>query len=150
MRKPTLLLIIALAGFSALQVILQVSGGDKTSPWSENIHPLTNGQFDAVIQQPPSWVAVHVWAPWCTVCKRTRPQINLLSEAFGSKLAFYHLDADQETEWADTYRVGSLPTTLLFYQGQEMARFTGYSPAEALQNWITHTTGIPPESPIEP
>jgi len=146
MRKPTLLIILALAAFSTFQVVLHLSSGPDVEDWNPAIAVVTNESFDQTLDDSTPWVVLKAWAPWCDVCKRMRPVYNQAASSFGDSIRFLRLDTEEEAEWADTYRVDGLPTILIFYQGQEISRIMGYLPGEALLNWIEHTTGLAPET----
>lgn len=146
MRKTTLIVILCLAGFSALQVVLHMSGTDDVD-WAREVQTVTEDTFDVAVDRARPWVVVKVWAPWCGVCKRMKPLYNQAAGEFDDSIDFFSLDSEAEPGWADTYRVEAPPTLIVFHRGQEIARHTGYFPAEALRNWLTHTTGMESDTP---
>jgi len=148
MRKPTLLIILALAGFSILQVVIHLSSGPEVDDWHPDITAVTDEDFDRTIDESVPWVVLKAWAPWCDVCKRMRPVYNAAAAGFAKDdIRLLRLNTEEQTEWADTYRVDGLPAMIIFYQGQEISRHAGYLPEEALLNWIQHTTGLTPDTP---
>lgn len=118
-------------------------GFDRPATWSDSLTELQGSSFDSIIDTAPPWMVVHVWAPWCSICKQAKPDYNAVAELFPEEVGFFHLNLDENPVWAETYRVGDgVPSTLIFYRGQEISRHTGRLPAGALENWITHTTGV--------
>ncbi|GEM_PF-5964277 len=143
MKKTVGILIAFLVIYSFYQVVFM--GLDRPPEWSEALTELHEGEFDETIRTAPPWMVVHVWATWCSICKQAKPDYNVVAERFPDNVGFYHLDLDQNPEWAETYRVSDgVPTTLIFYQGQEISRHSGRLPAGAMENWIHHTTGVHP------
>lgn len=141
MKKPVLYLLAFLAVYSFYRVA--VTGIERPVTWSKSIAKLEEASFDQTISEAPPWMVVHVWATWCSICKQAKPDYNEIADQFPEEVGFYHLDVDQNPEWADTYRVkDGVPSTLIFYRGQEIARHTGRLPRKAMINWISHTTSV--------
>ena len=86
---------------------------------------LTKSDFDEKIK---SGVAmVDFWAAWCGPCRMAAPVIEELSEEYKDKVVVGKLDVDAEPEIAGKYGVMSIPTVILFRDGQEVGRQVGFS-----------------------
>lgn len=85
---------------------------------------------DATIAQTiadNSVVLVDIWADWCGPCKAMLPILESLSEQYGDRLVVAKLDADS-AECAETvkdYEIRSIPTMILFVNGEEKQKMVG-------------------------
>jgi thioredoxin 1 len=86
---------------------------------------LTKNNFDEKIK---SGVAlVDFWAQWCGPCRMAGPVIDELAEEYKDKLAVAKVDVDSEPEVAEKFGVMSIPTVILFKDGQEVGRQIGFA-----------------------
>jgi thioredoxin 1 len=84
---------------------------------------LTENDFDSTISA--GTVLVDFWASWCMPCKMLAPVIEELAEELGDKVITAKVDVDAEGALAMEYSVMSIPTVILFKDGQEVKRFVG-------------------------
>lgn len=95
----------------------------------------TTADFDKEVLQSDVPVLVDFWATWCMPCKMLAPVIDeLAAEAKGYKVG--KVDVDQEPELARKYRVMSIPTVLVFKNGEVAASSVGVQSKEALENLL--------------
>ncbi len=87
--------------------------------------------FDAVVLQAQGKVLVDFWATWCGPCQRIAPEIEALAEE-NEHLTVCKLDVDEATEVAITYGVTTIPTVLVFENGQVVQQIVGYHTKEQL------------------
>lgn len=73
-------------------------------------------------------VVVDFWAPWCGYCTKLLPVLDELAAETGGKLKIVKVNVDEQRELAQRYGVMSLPTLLLFKQGEEADKWTGFMP----------------------
>jgi len=92
--------------------------------------------FDELIQQSKLPVLVDFWAEWCGPCKMVSPVIQRLAREFKGRLLTVKVNVDQKQHTAARYQISSIPTIMLFYQGQIQLRLTGALPYEAIKAQI--------------
>ncbi len=84
---------------------------------------LTNDNFDSTVG---SGVAlVDFWAEWCGPCKMMTPVIDELATEFGDKVTVGKIDVDSQQELAMKFQVSSIPTLIVFKDGEIAERFVG-------------------------
>lgn len=90
---------------------------------------LTKKDFDTTINS--GTVLVDFWAGWCMPCKMLSPIIEEIAEELKDSIKTAKVDVDAEGELAMQYGVMSIPTVIVFKDGQEFKRFVGVQPKEA-------------------
>jgi thioredoxin 1 len=90
---------------------------------------LTKTDFDDKIKTGISFV--DFWAEWCGPCRMAAPIIDELSNELAGKVLIGKLDVDADPEISMKYQVMSIPTVILFKDGQEIARQVGFSGKQA-------------------
>jgi thioredoxin 1 len=91
---------------------------------SDKIKTLNEHNFDHQIKR--GIILVDFWAPWCMHCKMMAPVLNSLSEEVAGNASVGKLNVDQHQTISLRYGVKSIPTILLFKNGEEVKRFTGF------------------------
>ncbi|SHH75601.1 thioredoxin [Sporobacter termitidis DSM 10068] len=95
---------------------------------------LTKNDFNDVIAS--GTVLVDFWAGWCMPCKMLAPVIEELAEELKDSVKTGKVDVDAEGELAAEYGVMSIPTVIVFRNGQEAKRFVGVQPKEVYTNFL--------------
>lgn len=88
---------------------------------------VTDETFDAEVLEAGSPVVVDFWAPWCGPCKAIEPALEELA-ASSKTVEFVKIDIDDNPRIADRYGVLSLPTVLLFADGEVRCTVLGARP----------------------
>ncbi|MBM7691995.1 thioredoxin 1 [Peribacillus deserti] len=81
-------------------------------------------------------VLADFWAPWCGPCKMIAPVLEELDAELGEKVKVVKLDVDDNQETAGKYGVMSIPTLILFKDGEPVDKVVGFQPKEALAELI--------------
>ena len=98
---------------------------------------LTDATFDEVIGSAEKPILVDFWAEWCGPCKMIAPILEEFSVEQADKFTIGKLDVDVNVATATRYSVMSIPTLLLFKDGQVIARLVGVKPKGALLQEIS-------------
>lgn len=86
---------------------------------------LTTEEFRERVTQGKGTVLVDFFATWCGPCKMIAPVIERLAEKYEGKAGVYKLDVDESQEIGMEYKVMSIPTVIIFKDGQEKERIRG-------------------------
>ncbi|PLR77739.1 thioredoxin [Bacillus sp. V3-13] len=77
-------------------------------------------------------VLADFWAPWCGPCKMIAPVLEELDSEMGDKVKIVKLDVDENQETAAKFGVMSIPTLIVFKNGEAVDKVVGFQPKEAL------------------
>lgn len=77
-------------------------------------------------------VLVDFWAPWCGYCQKLTPVIDELAGEISDKAKVVKVNVDENRSLAQKYGVMSLPTMLLFKNGEQVEKMMGFMPKSAI------------------
>ena len=96
--------------------------------------------FESDVLKSAAPVVVDFWAEWCGPCKMIAPALDEIASALGDKVKIVKLNVDENPNTAAKYGIMSIPTLLLFKNGEIASRQVGAAPKQKLQQWITAAT----------
>src|SRR5690606_2977978 len=94
------------------------------------------GNFDADVLQAEEPVVVDFWAEWCGPCKMIAPALEEISADLTGKVKITKLNIDENPEIAARFGVRSIPTLMIFKNGEVADIKVGAAPKSALASWI--------------
>ncbi|MFB2983598.1 thioredoxin family protein [Microseira sp. BLCC-F43] len=83
---------------------------------------VTERTFTQEVLESPIPVLVHFWAPWCGLCHLINPQLQKFQPQWGPNVKLVGINADSNFKLANAYHLTSLPTLILFEDGQILHR----------------------------
>ncbi|MBF0371277.1 MAG: thioredoxin TrxC [Magnetococcales bacterium] len=86
-------------------------------------------------------VLVDFWAPWCAPCRTLSPGLVLLAEELAGRLKVVKVNTDENPGLAKSYQIHSIPTLMLFSEGDIQNKRMGAMPVGQLRNWINRSLG---------
>ncbi|MCL2342675.1 MAG: thioredoxin [Firmicutes bacterium] len=95
------------------------------------VYHLTKDNFDETIARGKSMV--DFWASWCGPCKMLSPIIEAVAEKQGDAVKVCKVDIDAEPELANRFGILTIPTVIIFEDGEEVTRSIGVRPQAALE-----------------
>uniref|UniRef100_A0A7C2FV51 Thioredoxin n=1 Tax=Thermus islandicus TaxID=540988 RepID=A0A7C2FV51_9DEIN len=93
---------------------------------------VTDASFEEVLRGS-SLVLVDFWAEWCAPCRMIAPIMEELAQEYDGKLVVAKLDVDENPKTAMRFRVMSIPTVILFKEGQPVEVLVGAQPKRNYQ-----------------
>lgn len=99
------------------------------------VNNVTDSTFDQDVLKSPIPVLVDFYADWCGPCKMAEPVLVELSDSYKDKVLIVKVNVD-ENQIAGKYGVMSIPTTILFKDGNELGRQVGFGGKQTFEDLI--------------
>ena len=92
--------------------------------------------FESEVLKATGPVVVDFWAEWCGPCRMIAPALEEISGSLGEKVKIVKLNVDENPQTAAKYGIQSIPTLMIFKDGQMASRQNGAAPKQKLEQWI--------------
>ena len=97
---------------------------------------VTDSSFDTEVLGAAGPVVVDFWAEWCGPCRMIAPALEEIQKEMDGKVTIAKLNVDENPNIAVRYGVRSIPTLILFKDGEPAAIQVGAAPKNRLSDWI--------------
>jgi thioredoxin 1 len=94
---------------------------------------VNDATFEQEVLKASQPVMVDFWAPWCGPCRMVAPIVEELSVEYDGKVNFVKLNTDDNPVTASRYGIRSIPTLLVFKEGQPVGSIIGFRPKSDLR-----------------
>ncbi|WP_406665958.1 thioredoxin TrxC [Gallaecimonas sp. GXIMD1310] len=116
-------------------------GACKAPLLDGRVMALDDGNLRQAISRHGLPLLVDFWAEWCGPCKMMAPIFAEVASELAGQVSFAKVDTMQAPAASGSYGIRSIPTLILFHQGQELARVSGALPAVQLKQWLAQQLG---------
>ncbi len=100
---------------------------------------VTDDNFEKEVLQSDIPVLVDFWAEWCVPCKMVEPVVDQIAQEYAGKLKIGKVDVDSNPGISMKYGIRSIPTLLIFKNGQPVDQIIGAVPKKnILQKLLPH------------
>ena len=97
---------------------------------------VSQDNFTAEVLDSDTPVVVDFWAEWCAPCKMIAPVLEQISQDYAGKLKVAKVNVDDDGEIAQRYNIVSIPTLLLFKDGEVVRQQVGAVPRETIEGML--------------
>ena len=94
---------------------------------------IDDSNFDQTVLQSAKPVLMDFWATWCKPCLMVAPILDELAEEYDGRINFVKMDVDQNPKTAAKYSIMSIPTLLIFKNGEPVSHIVGVRPKGELK-----------------
>jgi thioredoxin 1 len=101
----------------------------------KNLYHLNKENFEEIIKNNEK-VVVDFWASWCMPCKMVAPIFEKIAEKYKNEIIFAKLNVDENPDIASEFGIMSIPTFLVFKNGEVVGKIVGAIPEKILEEKI--------------
>jgi thioredoxin 1 len=102
-----------------------------------SVGKVSDATFESDVIKASGPVVVDFWAEWCGPCRMIAPALEEIAGSLGEKVKIVKLNVDENPQTAAKYGIMSIPTLMIFKNGQPASRQVGAAPKQKLEQWIT-------------
>ena len=103
---------------------------------SENVQNINDAEFEQVVIQSDVPVLVDFWAPWCGPCKMVGPVLEQIAGEYAGKAKVVKVNVDDNKQVAGSLGVQSIPTVVLYKDGEVVEKVIGARPKSDFVNML--------------
>ena len=104
---------------------------------ANNVIEFNDQNFDSEVLESKTPVLVDFWAVWCGPCKAIAPIIEEIANDFNGKVSVGKVDVDNNNQVAMKYGIRSIPTLLLFNNGEVVDQVIGNVGKESIESMLS-------------
>src|SRR5438874_9980880 len=104
------------------------------------VSKVSDSDFEAQVLKSAEPVVVDFWAEWCGPCKAIAPALEEIAGSMNGKVKIVKLNIDENPATTNKYGITSIPTLMMFKNGQLASQQVGLHPKQKLQQWITSSS----------
>lgn len=108
---------------------------------SEKAVAITNAEFEQKVVGASRPVLVDFWAEWCNPCRMLSPTIDQIAEDYQDRVIVGKVNIDEEAELANRFGVMSIPTLIVFKDGNVAAKSVGVVPKQKIASMLDDVLG---------
>jgi thioredoxin 1 len=98
---------------------------------------VSDADFESEVLKSAGPVVVDFWAEWCGPCRQIAPALEEIAGSLNGRVKIVKLNVDENPQTASKYGVMSIPTLMIFKNGEMASRQVGAAPKQKLEQWIT-------------
>jgi thioredoxin 1 len=104
------------------------------------VSKVSDKDFETEVLKSTEPVVVDFWAEWCGPSRMIAPALEEIAGTMNGKVKIVKLNVDENPATAAKYGIMSIPTLMLFKNGELASRQVGAAPKQKLEQWITSAT----------
>ncbi|HEV2992393.1 MAG TPA: thioredoxin [Candidatus Angelobacter sp.] len=107
----------------------------------DTVLEVTDNNFDQMVLKSEQPIMVDFWAAWCGPCKALAPIVDEVATAYNGKVKVGKMDVDSSPVTPQRYGVRSIPTLLIFKNGQVQDQIVGFVSRDKIEKALNNLVG---------
>ena len=103
---------------------------------SDKVTHVNDSTFEAEVLKSDVPVLVDFWAPWCGPCRAIAPIMDELADEYDGRLKVVKINTDESLDVASKYRIRSIPTVMVFKNGDKAGQLMGAAPKSKFTSFV--------------